>query len=126
MLDDIAVYSVGAMTVLGFPFVGIVIYKRGANSLYAPPRSPIAEAVRILIMAGTLVVSLGVLTFGGWWLHLVPWCIFLYLGYVWIRGAYLLFHRRKSHTLTAEILPAMRSGRAAEPSPLRGLGSGEW
>lgn len=83
---------------LGLPFIGLVIYKRGAARLFGLPRSRFAAAMMGSIIFAYLVVSLGVLTLGGWWFHLMPWCGLLLELYLWIRGAYLLLHPPKEPT----------------------------
>jgi hypothetical protein len=89
MSTDIAV-CIAVAILLGLPFDGIVIYMRGAAALFSLPRSRVAAAMFWSIIIAQLVVSLGVLTLGGWWHYLVPWCGLVLNIYFWIRGTYLL------------------------------------
>ncbi len=74
---------------VGSAFLGIVIFKRGTAALFCP-RSRVSQWILGTIVLASLVVSLGVLTFGGWWSDLLSWCGLLLCAYYCIKGSLLL------------------------------------
>ena len=71
-------------------FLGLVIYRRSTAALFGTPRSRGSRWILWTIVSALLVVSSGVLTLRGWWIHVLPWCFLLLCTYYCVRGSILL------------------------------------
>jgi hypothetical protein len=76
---------------VGWAFLGIVMFRKGTAALFGTPRSRVSQWILWAIVSSLLVVSLGVLTVRGCWVDVLPWCFLLLVTYYCVRGAFLLF-----------------------------------
>jgi hypothetical protein len=92
--------SIALVGLLSLPLIGILLYTKRLTGVFCP-RSRVMWTILWAILIGQMVVSLGVLAFGGWWAVALPWCGLLLFIYVWARGVYLLLHPVEQPTADA-------------------------